>query len=105
MEAFLDFEKPIATLEKKLQDLRDLATQEGVDLKAEIAALQKKVEKLIDDTYAKLTPWQRVQLCRHPARPHMRDYLDALFPTFTELHGDRTFGDDEIGRASCRERV
>ncbi|MGZ3687224.1 MAG: acetyl-CoA carboxylase carboxyltransferase subunit alpha [Bdellovibrionota bacterium] len=95
MEAFFDFEKPIVNLEKKLQDLRELAKQEGVDFTKEIVVLEKKVEQLIDDTYAKLTPWQRVQLSRHPNRPYTRDYVDALFPDFMELHGDRTFGEDQ----------
>lgn len=95
MEAFFDFEKPIVNLEKKLQDLRDLATQEGVDFTNEIGILEKKVEALIDDTYAKLSSWQKVQLARHPNRPYTRDYIDILFPDFMELHGDRTFGDDQ----------
>ena len=95
MEAFFDFEKRIVTLEKKLQDLRDLAKQEGVDFGAEITILEKRVIEMIDETYSKLTPWQRVQLSRHPNRPYTRDYVDALFPTFMELQGDRTFGDDQ----------
>ncbi|HUP57610.1 MAG TPA: acetyl-CoA carboxylase carboxyltransferase subunit alpha [Bdellovibrionota bacterium] len=94
MEAFFDFEKPIVNLEKKLVDLRELAKQEGVDFAAEIAILEKKVSALIDETYAKLSPWQKVQLSRHPGRPYTRDYVDLLFPDFMELHGDRTFGDD-----------
>lgn len=95
MDAFFDFEKPIATLEKKLQDLRDLSKQEGVDFSHEIALLEKKVLSLIDETYLKLTPWQKVQLSRHPGRPYSRDYIDALFPDFMELQGDRLFGDDQ----------
>jgi acetyl-CoA carboxylase carboxyl transferase subunit alpha len=95
MEAFFDFEKPIASLEKKLQDLKELSQQEGVDFSKEIELLQKRVASLIDETYSKLTPWQRVQLSRHPNRPYTRDYVDALFPDFMELHGDRAFGEDE----------
>jgi len=95
MEAFFEFEKPIVNLEKKLQDLRDLAKQEGVDFSKEIGTLEKKVAGLIDETYAKLSPWQRVQLSRHPGRPYTRDYVDALFPDFMELQGDRTFSDDQ----------
>ena len=95
MEAFLEFEKPILNLEKKLQDLRDLAKQEGVDFTNEINILEKKVVQLIDDTYAKLSPWQRVLLSRHPNRPHSRDYIDVLFPDFMELQGDRLYGDDQ----------
>src|SRR3954470_9359045 len=95
MEAFFDFEKPIVNLEKKLVDLRELAKQEGVDFANEIAILEKKVASLIDETYAKLSPWQKVQLSRHPNRPYTRDYVDALFPDFLELQGDRLFGEDQ----------
>ena len=95
MEAFFDFEKPIVNLEKKLQDLRELATQEGVDFSHEITILEEKVSHLIDDTYAKLSPWQKVQLSRHPNRPYSRDYVDLMFPDFMELQGDRTHGDDQ----------
>ncbi|MCM2280159.1 MAG: acetyl-CoA carboxylase carboxyltransferase subunit alpha [Oligoflexia bacterium] len=95
MEAFFEFEKPIVNLEKKLQDLRELAKAEGVDFAAEISKLEKKVSQLIDETYAKLTPWQKVQLSRHPSRPYTRDYVDILFPDFLELQGDRTFSDDQ----------
>jgi acetyl-CoA carboxylase carboxyl transferase subunit alpha len=95
MEAILDFEKPIVNLERKLQDLRELARQEGVDFGSEIQVLEKKVSQLIEETFAKLTPWQRVQLSRHPNRPYTRDYVDLLFPTFRELQGDRRFGDDQ----------
>src|SRR5476649_2594766 len=93
MEALFEFEKPIVNLEKKLQELRELAKQEGVDFSTEITILEKKVATLIDETYSKLTPWQRVQLSRHPNRPYTRDYLDILFPDFMELQGDRAFGD------------
>jgi acetyl-CoA carboxylase carboxyl transferase subunit alpha len=94
MEPTLEFEKPIANLERKLQDLRDLARQERVDFSTEIALLEKKVTQLIDDTYSRLTPWQKVQLSRHPARPYTRDYIDTLFPAFQELSGDRAYGED-----------
>ena len=95
MEAFFEFEKPIVNLEKKLQDLRELAKQEGVDFTDEIKILEAKVATLIDQTYAKLSSWQKVQLSRHPNRPYTRDYIDILFPDFMELHGDRTYGDDQ----------
>lgn len=95
MEAYLDFERPIVHLEAKLQDLRELSQQEGVDFTEEISVLETKVSRLIDETYAKLSPWQRVQLSRHPGRPYTRDYIDAIFPDFMELHGDRAFGDDQ----------
>ena len=73
MESYLDFELPIVSLEKKLSDLRDLSKQEGVDLTSEIALLEKKRDALVDDVFAKLTPWQRVQLSRHPNRPYTQD--------------------------------
>jgi acetyl-CoA carboxylase carboxyl transferase subunit alpha len=95
MEAFFDFEKPIVNLEKKLQDLRELASQEGVDFTNEINILEGKVATLINDTYGRLTSWQKVQLSRHPNRPYTRDYVDLLFPDFMELCGDRTFSDDQ----------
>lgn len=94
MESYFDFEKPIVLLERKLQDLRELAKQEGVNFSNEITVLEKKVARLIDDIYSRLTPWQRVQLSRHPNRPYTGDYIESLFPTFMELHGDRFFGDD-----------
>lgn len=94
MEVFIEFEKPIVTLEKKLQDLRDLAKNESVDFSTEIKVLQAKLHELIDEIYGRLTPWQRVQLSRHPNRPYALDYIPNLFSDFTELHGDRTFADD-----------
>jgi acetyl-CoA carboxylase carboxyl transferase subunit alpha len=95
MEAFYEFEKPIVLLEKKLMDLRQLSKDEGMDFKQEILSLEKKVAKLIDDTYANLSPWQLVQVSRHPNRPYTRDFIDALFTDFLELSGDRTFADDQ----------
>lgn len=94
MEAYLDFEKPIINLEKKLQDLKDLASQEGIDFNNEILILERKISDLVESTYAKLTPWQRVQLSRHPNRPYTQDYIDLLFTDFVEIHGDRAFSDD-----------
>jgi acetyl-CoA carboxylase carboxyl transferase subunit alpha len=94
MEPFFEFEKPIVALEKKLEELREIAGSGTVDLSKEIATLQKKLEKLIDETYAELTTWQRVQLSRHPNRPYTMDYWESIFPDFQELHGDRAFGDD-----------
>jgi acetyl-CoA carboxylase carboxyl transferase subunit alpha len=93
MDTFFDFEKPIVALEKKLEELREIAGSDGVDLSREIKTLQKKLETLIKDTYAELTTWQRVQLSRHPSRPYTLDYWEAIFPDFQELHGDRAFGD------------
>lgn len=95
MEAYFDFEKPIAALEKKLEDLRELSRQGGVDLKSEIHGIEKKLNQLVEETYTKLNPWQRVQIARHPNRPYALDYIETLFPSFQELKGDRFFGDDE----------
>lgn len=93
-ESFLEFEKPIIQLEKKLQDLKEISQQEGVNLDQEIALLEKKVNQLIQETYEKISPWNKVQLARHPNRPHSRDYIDLLFENFKELAGDRSFGED-----------
>ncbi len=95
MEAFYEFEKPIVLLEKKLADLRQLSKEEGMDFKNEIQSLEKKVAKLIEDTYANLSAWQLVQVSRHPNRPYTRDFVDALFTDFLELSGDRNFADDQ----------
>ena len=94
MEIFFEFEKPIVILEKKMQELREIEKSDGVDFQDEILTLEKKLQKLIQETYAKLSTWQRVQLSRHPNRPYLQDYLEAIFPDFMELHGDRAFGDD-----------
>ncbi len=94
MEAFYEFEKPIVLLEKKLADLRQLSKEENMDFKNEIQSLEKKVTKLIEDTYANLSAWQLVQVSRHPNRPYTRDFVDALFTDFLELSGDRNFADD-----------
>ncbi|MEK7690749.1 MAG: acetyl-CoA carboxylase carboxyl transferase subunit alpha, partial [Bdellovibrionota bacterium] len=95
MESILEFEKPIVLLDKKLQELRELTKAEGVDFTHEIKVLEKKLHSLIDDIFARLTPWQRVHLSRHPNRPYARDYIESLFPDFMELGGDRAFGDDQ----------
>ncbi len=94
MDIFFEFEKPIIMLEKKLQELRDIEQSDGVDFKDEIKTLEKKLKKLVEDTYAKLSSWQRVQISRHPNRPYTMDYVESIFPDFQELHGDRLFGDD-----------
>lgn len=91
---YLEFEKPILELEGKINELRALSSGENVDLKDEIGKLEKKVDKLITDIFAKLTPWERTQLSRHPQRPYALDYIQSLFETFRELHGDRNYSDD-----------
>jgi acetyl-CoA carboxylase carboxyl transferase subunit alpha len=91
---FLEFEKPIAELERKIEDLKMLQ-QEGIaDLKDEIASLEEKLKKLRDEIYGNLTRWQRVQLARHPARPYFLDYVKCLTDDFLEIHGDGCFRDD-----------
>ncbi len=89
----LDFEKPIAELEGKIEELRHLAGGD-VNIADEVGRLQAKVDKLLRSTYAKLTPWQKTQVARHPERPHALDYIRALIEDFTPLAGDRCFGED-----------
>jgi acetyl-CoA carboxylase carboxyl transferase subunit alpha len=94
MPTFLDFEKPIAELEGKIEELRHLSDGGGLNIADEVLRLQDKVERLLKTTYAKLTPWQKVQVARHPERPHALDYLDALFTDFQPLAGDRAYAED-----------
>jgi acetyl-CoA carboxylase carboxyl transferase subunit alpha len=95
MASFLDFEKPIAELQGRIDQLRETAADGTVDIGAEVARLQAKSDKLLRDTYAKLTPWQKTQVARHGERPHFRDYVAGLFDEFMPLAGDRAFGDDQ----------
>ena len=92
MPVILDFEKPIAELESKIQEMESAAEQ--VDISDEIEGLRKKVEQLREEIYSNLTPWQKVQLARHPERPRSLDYIERISVGFVELHGDRLFGDD-----------
>ncbi|MCU0889925.1 MAG: acetyl-CoA carboxylase carboxyltransferase subunit alpha [Rubritepida sp.] len=94
MRHFLDFEKPIAELEGKLEELRRTNEAGGLDLGEEIETLRAKTEKLLAATYAKLTPWQKAQVARHPERPKCLDYVRALITDWTPLAGDRAFADD-----------
>jgi len=94
MTTFLDFEKPIAELQTRIDELRQTAQGGAVDIDAEIAPLQAKAEKLLKDTYAKLTPWQKTQVARHPERPHFKHYVAGLIEEFMPLGGDRAFADD-----------
>lgn len=95
MTIFLDFEKPVAELEARIADLRDSANSGIPDISGEIGRLQAKADKLLADTYAQLTPWQKTQVARHPERPHFKDYIARLFTDYTPLAGDRAFGDDQ----------
>ncbi|PWJ84854.1 acetyl-CoA carboxylase carboxyltransferase subunit alpha [Pseudaminobacter salicylatoxidans] len=96
MYNYLDFEKPVADLEGKILELKKLAENgEAVDVADEIARLEKRSRDALRDVYKSLTPWQKVQVARHPDRPHCLDYIDALFTDFTPLAGDRSFGEDK----------
>ncbi|MCI5046178.1 MAG: acetyl-CoA carboxylase carboxyltransferase subunit alpha [Aquisalinus sp.] len=94
MRTYLDFEKPIAELEGRINDLRQMDTAEDVNVSDEIKRLEGRAEKLVSDTYAKLTRWQKTSVARHASRPHFRDYVSNLFEDFTPLSGDRAFGED-----------
>jgi acetyl-CoA carboxylase carboxyl transferase subunit alpha len=94
MATYLDFEKPIAELETRVTELRETASGGAVDIDAEVGKLESKANKLLRDTYAKLTPWQKAQVARHPERPHFQDYLAGIAHDFLPLAGDRAFADD-----------
>jgi acetyl-CoA carboxylase carboxyl transferase subunit alpha len=96
MHAYLDFEKPIAELEGKIVELRQLASDDPtMQIDGDVARLQSKADALVRDTYAKLTPWQKVQVARHQSRPHFSDYVNHLIDEFTPLAGDRLYGEDQ----------
>ncbi|GAA4019411.1 acetyl-CoA carboxylase carboxyltransferase subunit alpha [Sphingomonas swuensis] len=95
MLTFLDFEKPIAELEARVGELKDTARGGDLDLDSEIERLEAKSDKLLRETYSRLTPWQKAQVARHPERPHFRDYVAGLTEDFTPLAGDRAFADDQ----------
>src|SRR3984957_14868904 len=95
MRSYLDFEKPVAELEAKVEELRTL--QEGpnaVAIGEEIARLESKANAALQELYAELTPWQKVQVARHPERPHCLDYIGRLITDFVPLAGDRAFAED-----------
>ncbi|HWH21856.1 MAG TPA: acetyl-CoA carboxylase carboxyltransferase subunit alpha, partial [Allosphingosinicella sp.] len=94
MATFLDFEKPIAELEARVADLRATAEEGDLNIGPEIERLEAKAEKLLRETYGRLTPWQKTQVARHPERPHFKDYVASLVDEFVPLAGDRAFGDD-----------
>ncbi len=94
MRHFLDFEKPIAELESKIEELRRMAEPGGINIAEEIARLTEKVDRQLRTSYAKLSPWQKAQVARHPDRPKASDYVAALITEFTPLAGDRAFADD-----------
>ena len=94
MTHYLDFEKPIAELEGKIEELRRLTSDAGVNIAEEVGKLQSKVDKQLRTAYGKLSAWQKVQVARHPERPHFLDYVNMLIEEWTPLAGDRLFGDD-----------
>ena len=91
---YLDFEQPIAVLEGKIEELQLVGNDNDLNISEEIAKLREKSTKLTESIYAQLTPWQVVQVARHPHRPYTSDYIKRLFTEWDELHGDRHFGDD-----------
>ncbi len=95
MPTFLDFEKPIAELEARIAELRETASAGEANIEAEIGRLEERSRRLLRDTYARLTPWQKTQVARHPERPHFKDYVAALIEDFLPLAGDRGFGEDQ----------
>jgi acetyl-CoA carboxylase carboxyl transferase subunit alpha len=111
MRSYLDFEKPVAELEAKVLELRELATKgDTVAIGEELSRLEAKAEKALADLYANLTPWQKTQVARHPQRPHFSDYVRLLVRDFTPVSGDRQYGEDAAivggfgwfrGRAAC----
>jgi acetyl-CoA carboxylase carboxyl transferase subunit alpha len=94
MEFTLDFEKPISELENQIRILKEASNTPNIDISHEIEALQNKVNRMLEEIYTKLTPWERTQLSRHPNRPHAIDYIEKIVTDFHEVHGDRRFSDD-----------
>jgi acetyl-CoA carboxylase carboxyl transferase subunit alpha len=107
---YLDFEKGIAELESRIEELRETAETSDINIDADIDRLQSKSERMLRETYARLTPWQKTQVARHPDRPHFKDYVGGLVEDFVPLAGDRNFGEDEaivggLGRLGGRRVV
>ena len=95
MQTYLEFEKPIAELDRRIVELRDTASAGDIDIEAEVSRLEAKSDKLLRDTYSRLSPWQKTQVARHPERPHFKDYVAGIAEDFLPLAGDRAFGDDQ----------
>lgn len=94
MAGELPFEKPLVELQEKIKELRRFTEEKGIDFSEEVQRLEKKAREMAEQIYGNLTPWQRVQIARHPERPTTLDYISHIFTDFTEFHGDRLFGDD-----------
>ncbi|HZF44162.1 MAG TPA: acetyl-CoA carboxylase carboxyltransferase subunit alpha [Sphingomonadaceae bacterium] len=108
MLTYLDFEKPIAELQTRIAELRETAQAGAIDIDAEVGRLEAKSDRLLRETYARLTPWQKTQVARHPERPHFRDYVAAFVNDYMPLAGDRAFADDQailggLGRIGGRK--
>ncbi|HEX7800993.1 MAG TPA: carboxyl transferase domain-containing protein, partial [Asticcacaulis sp.] len=95
MRHYLEFERPIADLEAKIEELSALSESGGARLDKELEALRLRTDSLRRETYSRLEPWQKTQVARHPERPHLIDYIAGLIEDFVELRGDRKFGDDQ----------
>ena len=108
MPTFLDFEKPLAELAARVAELRETAQAGSINIDSEIDKLQAKADRMLRDTYARLTPWQKTQVARHPERPHFKDYVAGLIDEFVPLAGDRNFAEDQaivggLGRLGGRK--
>jgi acetyl-CoA carboxylase carboxyl transferase subunit alpha len=108
MLTYLDFEKPIAELQTRIAELRKTAQAGAIDIDAEVGRLEAKSDRLLRETYSRLTPWQKTQVARHPERPHFRDYVAAFVDDYIPLAGDRAFADDQailggLGRIGGRK--
>ncbi len=95
MISYLEFEKPVAALDKRISELRATAVEGDLDISSEIARLERKSADLLESTYKALTPWQKTQVARHPMRPHFLDYVERIFTDFVPLGGDRLYGEDQ----------
>ena len=107
MVTYLEFEKPVATLEARIAELRAASEGDDVDISAELKRLEAKSAELLASTYKALTPWQKTQVARHPARPHFKDWVELMFDEFIPLGGDRHFGEDQAivgGFATLKDR-
>lgn len=94
MDFTLEFERPVSELENQIRELKEAGNRPNIDISSEIDALQAKVDRMLEEIFQKLTPWERTQLSRHPMRPHAMDYIEKLVTDFHEVHGDRYFSDD-----------
>jgi len=95
MISYLEFEKPVAALDKRISELRATAVEGDLDISSEIGRLERKSADLLESTYKALTPWQKTQVARHPMRPHFLDYVERIFTDFVPLGGDRLYGEDQ----------